>query len=174
MKNIVILISVLLISIFNIDAQKINTDESIVNFKAGKMKLRSVKGTFAGMKGNIAFDKDNIKESSFNVCIDAASVTTKSEKRDKHLRTEDFFFVEKYPTICIQSTKIINKGDGYILMGNLTIRNVTNSVAIPFSFKDNTFIGEFSLNRFDYEVGKEIGTFLVSEDIDIEIICKIK
>jgi len=62
------------------------------------MKIRTVKGSFAGMKGEIRFDEKDLANSSFKVNIDAATVNTENEKRDDHLRNEDFFDVEVYRT----------------------------------------------------------------------------
>ena len=71
---------------------KIDAEKSVVNFKATALMVNSVHGTIKGMNGEINFDENNLAESSFNVCIDPATINTEIQKRDDHLKSEDFFF----------------------------------------------------------------------------------
>ena len=153
--------------------QTINDTKSNVTFSIGNMKFKTVEGTFSGMKGDVDFDKNNLKSSSFDVTIDVATVNTDNEKRDAHLRNEDFFEVEKYPTIRFNSTAVVkSKKEGYyIAKGKLTIKNTTKDVKIPFTYKDKVFKGTLKINRFDYAVCVDISTFMVSEEATINITC---
>ena len=169
MKYSIIILSILCFQ--NLDAQTIITEKSTANFSIKNLAINTVKGNFGGMKGEINFDKENLSESSFDVCIDANSINTGNNKRDEHLRKEDFFDVEKYPTICFSSTNIVNTKMGYTARGNLTLHGVTKEVAIPFIIKGSTFIGNIEILRKDFGVGADYGGFTVGKTVKIEIVC---
>ncbi len=172
MKFINSLLTLLFIlSLQNIEAQTILTEKSTVNFSIKNLAINTVKGSFGGMKGEINFDRENLSDASFNVCIDANSINTGITKRDEHLRKEDFFDVEKYPTICFTSTNIINSKMGYTARGNLTLHGVTKEVTIPFTIKGSTFVGNIEILRKDFGVGANYGGFTVGKTVKIEIIC---
>ncbi len=152
-------------------AQIINNDKSVVNFKVKNMKIKTVKGTFTGMKGTVNFSPSNIASSNFDVCIDASTVNTKNEKRDNHLRNADFFDTDKYPTICFKSKSITNNADTYLVKGTLTMHGISKEVEIPFTFSNNILKGNLTLQRLDYQIGESTGEFMVGNNIEIEIIC---
>lgn len=152
----------------------IDAEASEVEFEVDNFKILEVDGNFSGLKGTLRFDSVEIDNSSFIVCVDAASVLTGNEKRDAHLRTADFFDVEKYPRICFTSSSFSRTSEGYLVKGTLSIRDTGKEVEIPFTFKNKVFEGEFEINRLDFGVGKEISTFKVGEEIEISIKCKVK
>ncbi len=156
-----------------LNAQQIDTENSKVTFAVRNMKIRTVKGTFTGMKGKINFDENNLSNSKFSICIDTKTINTKSKKRDKHLKNKDFFEVEKYPTICFVSETIEKNKGNYLVKGKLTMHGITKTITIPLNYKDNVFLGEFELDRRDYEIGAK-GGFMVGKTIKISIHCKLK
>ncbi|HLV14132.1 MAG TPA: YceI family protein [Xanthomarina sp.] len=165
-------ISTLGLSLFQ--NQPIDTSASEVNFKISNFGLNTVKGSFKNMHGTFNFNPKDIENSNFDICIEAATINTGNKKRDKDLRSEDFFEVEKYPNICFKSTTV-EKFDGkYITKGNLTVHGVTKVVEIPFEMTNNTFTGYFEIERLDYNVGKDTGTFMVGNTVKITIRCVIK
>jgi polyisoprenoid-binding protein YceI len=139
----------------------IDAEASEVEFEVDNFRLLEVDGTLSGLQGTLRFDTVEIENSNFIVCVDAATVNTGNEKRDDHLRSADFFDVEKYPKICFTSSSFGRTAEGYVVKGILSIRDVGKEVEIPFTFKDKVFEGEFEINRFDFGVGKEISTFKV-------------
>lgn len=155
-------------------AQSIDTQNSKVSFEVGNMKINKVQGTFQGMTGEVFFDSADLSTAHFEVCIDAASVNTGNEKRDDHLRDEDFFDVKKFPTICIRANSIVEKSEGFLLAGELTMHGVTKNIEIPFTFVSNTFQGTFEVSRFDYSIGEGTSKFMVSENVEISIVCLVK
>lgn len=150
-------------------ASTFDHEKSKVTFSVRNMKVRTVEGSFSGIKGNVKFDPSNLSTSSFNVCIDASSVDTGSKKRDEHLLKEDFFDVEKYPAICFESNSIIKTKDGYIAIGVLTILDETKKIEIPFTADGNSLNGKITLNRLDYGLGKDTNNFMVSNEVIITI-----
>lgn len=164
---------VALLFVATLGKQEIKTADSGVTFEVGNMKINTVEGSFKGMKGEVNFDPNDLKNSSFEVTIDAATVDTDNGKRDEHLKNEDFFEVEKYPTIQFKSDAVVrSKKEGYhIAKGKLTMHGVTKAVKIPFTYKNGIFEGTLKINRFDYKVGAEYGTFTISEEVSVKIKC---
>lgn len=171
MKNVFILLSLLGFPGLNY-AQTINTTASKVSFEISNMGLNTVEGSFGGMKGTIVFNPNDLSNSRFEVCIDAATVNTGNSKRDKHLKTEDFFEVEKYPTICFQSTSIVKTSEGFKTVGELDMHGLVKAVEILFTFSNNTFSGTLELRRRDYGIGPS-GGFMVGKTVNLRILCAI-
>ena len=160
MKKTVIFISAailcLAVTAFTIQAiinWKIDNANAMVKFTAG-----GTKGFFTGVKGDISFDKDDLASSFFNCSIDVGTVNTGNVNKDNHIRTADFFYATKFPVITFRSFKVEKDKDGFIALGNRTIKDSTKQISIPFKFEDNqekgVFKGEFTIDRNDYGVGK--------------------
>jgi polyisoprenoid-binding protein YceI len=94
--------------------------------------LGSVDGAFEKYQGEIQYDPETPAKSSVSLTIDAASIDTGIAGRDEHLRSADFFDVQKFPTITFQSTEVLSEGDRYVLVGPLTMHGITKVVRIPF------------------------------------------
>ena len=155
-------------------AQEIDTENSRVEFEITKLGMLNVEGVIKGMQGTVDFDPAVPENAKFNVCIKAATVKTGIDKRDEHLRTEDFFYVDKYPEICVNSLSVSRTESGYVTKAELTILDVTREVEIPFIYENNTLKGSFTLNRFDYGLGEDTGTVMAGSEVDITIISKLK
>jgi polyisoprenoid-binding protein YceI len=95
------------------------------------MGLVNVKGSFDKFQGVVQLDEKNLSKSSVKVTIESASINTGVEKRDEHLRTDDFFDCPKYPTITFVSKKVTPTGKGKLkVMGDLTMLGVTREVVL--------------------------------------------
>ena len=160
-----------LISCLNSFGQTINTNSSVVTFSVSNLAINKVKGSFSGMTGTANILPNDLSASKISVCIDANSIDTGNEKRDTHLRTEDFFEVEKYPEICFESSSIDKTSEGYNAKGSLSMHGVSKTVVIPFVFENNQIDGNFEVNRLDYNVGEGTGSFMVGKEIQIQIVC---
>ena len=109
----------------------IDPEHSSIQFKVSHLGLVEVKGIFRKYQGTVTLDEKDIAKSSVNVTIEAASVDTGVEKRDEHLRTDDFFEVAKHPTITFVSKKVTPAGKGKLkVSGDLTICGVTKEVVL--------------------------------------------
>jgi polyisoprenoid-binding protein YceI len=143
-----------------------------------------VRGRFSDFTGSLKYDDAAPENSSVSVTIQAASVDTNEQQRDGHLRSADFFEVEKHPTITFNSKKMIKKGsDSYDVIGDLTIRGVTKEITLPVTHlgaaKDpwgNQRLGfeaEQTVNRKDFglmwNAALETGGFLVGDDVKIAL-----
>lgn len=134
--------------------------------EASKVKFQiknfgiTVTGYLSSLKGAISLDANNVPQ-AFDVTCDVKSIDTDNERRDNHLRSEDYFESDKFPVIRIKSKRIqpTNTPGNYYLFAYLTIKDVTQEIQFPFSvaLKDGgkLFTGEFTINRLDYHVGGE-------------------
>jgi polyisoprenoid-binding protein YceI len=159
MKSIKILFAALLISSLSFAQTYTATDEgSSVHFTIKNFGIK-VGGDFTGLKGSIIFNPKALVSSSMNVSVDAKTIDTDNGSRDKHLRKEEYFSVEKFPLLTFVSTKITESSIAgrFFVIGNLTIKGVTKSVQFGFSAtpssKGYMFSGEFEINRRDFGVG---------------------
>jgi polyisoprenoid-binding protein YceI len=171
-------IPVLAAEVHNIDA-----GHSEVSFQVRHL-VTQVRGNFNDYEGTINLDPANLEKSSVDFRIKAASIDTNNADRDKHLRGEDFFFVEKYPEITFNS-KSIKKADQdtYDVTGTLTMRGVSKEVTLPVTYlgavKDPWgnqkagFATEVTLNRKDYGINwnaaLDNGGFVLSDEVKVAI-----
>ena len=110
---------------------QLDPSHSEVGFSVKHLMISTVRGRFSGVKGSIFLDSADVTRSSAEVEIDARTIDTREEKRDGHLRSPDFFDVEKYPTISFRSRRIESLGgERYRVTGDLTIRDVTREVVL--------------------------------------------
>lgn len=162
---------------------KVDQPHSSAEFKVRYM-MGNVGGRFGDIDGTISINRQNPAASQVEFTIDAASIDTGNEKRDKHLRSADFFEVEKYPQITFRSTKIAAAGkDAYNVTGNLTMHGVTTQVTLPVTFlgfardpwgnERAGFKTDTTLNRKDYGINwnkaLDQGGYLLADEVKIAI-----
>jgi polyisoprenoid-binding protein YceI len=162
----------------------IDTSHSGVHFTVRHMVIAKVHGRFNQWSGVITLDDQNLAASSVSVDIDAASITTSEDKRDGHLRSPDFFDVEKFPKITFRSTKIDAKGSSDLkVTGDVSIHGVTKPVTLaveklgqakdPWGVERIVFSGTTSIDRKDFGLqwnqALEAGGFLVGDRIDVTL-----
>ena len=161
---------------------------SFIGFKITHMGLIDVPGFFRDFTGTVSYNADDVTKSSVAFTAKVTSVDTGVVPRDNHLRTADFFEVEKYPEMTFKSTKVEKAGDGWKVTGDLTIKDVTKSVEIPFNITG--FIpggersgprmgitGETTINRRDFNVnygGNVPGTDIPSLADNVRVVLQIE
>lgn len=187
MKLIKITAAVLFAFAISLSAQtKWNFDVSHTNvgFEVDHMLITTVEGEFNEYEGTVTTNGEDFKDAKINFTIDVSSINTDNEKRDNHLKSDDFFNAEKFPNITFKG-KSMEKvaGDDWKLVGDLTIRDVTKEVELNVDFKGlvqgpwgNTRVGfDISgvINRFDYNLKwskvLEAGGLVVGEDVTFNI-----
>lgn len=142
----------------------IDPDHSSAVFSIRHMMIAYIRGQFSKMKGTITFDPPDIANSSIELSIDASSVYTGTQKRDDHLKSPDFFDIDKYPTITFTSLRTHLGDDNKAkVTGNLTIHGITRQVALSVEisgpvqdpFGDGLSMGfttSIIINREDYGI----------------------
>jgi len=176
LKLLLITASMLAVLLFT-DIWKADTENAKVSFKING-PFGTVNGNFTGLQTVIQFDENNLSGSSLTASIDAKTVSTGVGLRNKHLREEQQWFnTDKYPRISFHSKKIEKSTNGFTAFGELTIKEVSKTVEIPFTFslKDNTglFKGAFTIKREDYKLGNS-GGGSVGSDVTITLEIPVK
>ena len=167
--------------LYNLDGSHTQVGFSVRHF------FSKVPGQFNKFDGKIMLDEKNWANSSVEATIDAASVDTNNEKRDGHLKSADFFEVEKYPTLTFKSTKVTSPSQGKLqVAGDLTIRGVTKPVVLDVDYlgsgavaiQGNSmsragFEARTRVNRKDFGIvwnrNLDQGGTLLGDDVDIVI-----
>ena len=158
---------------------------TVAEFKVKHMMISNVKGQFTAVKGALALNETALTDSHIEASIDAASINTREAQRDAHLKSADFFDVEKFPTLSFKSTRISRVKDGELAVaGDLTIHGVTRNVVFTVEGptapgKDpwgNTRMGlsaTTKINRKDFgltwNAALETGGILVGEEVTITL-----
>ena len=162
----------------------VDPSHSNVEFAVKHLMISTVKGRFGDVKGTVHTDESDPKHALVDIEIGTASIDTRSEQRDAHLRSADFFEVERFPTMRFKSKRVVGETTGkFKLVGDLTIRDVTKEVTLEAEFtgrgKDPWggerigFEAEGKINRKEFGLtwnqALETGGWLVGEDIKLSI-----
>ena len=169
-------------STWNLDAA-----HSLIEFSAKHMMITTVKGRLAELRGALTIDEADPVRSRVEVEIDAASIDTRSEQRDGHLRSPDFLDVAQYPTVSFTSKRVEGagpaEGGSFRVVGDLTIHGTTREVTLDATFEGRgrdpwggervSFSADTKIDRRDFgltwNAALEAGGVLVSNDIKIHI-----
>jgi polyisoprenoid-binding protein YceI len=131
---------------------ELNSFHSRVEFSVPFMKLTSVKGSFEDFSGLLLYDRDRPTRSSVTFVIRSASLHTGNTLRDKHLRSDDFFDVERYPTIVYRSERIEARGsDRYLVRGSLTMHGTTRRVGLPIRVRHRLVSDESGVDYLGFD-----------------------
>ncbi len=160
----------------------VDAAHSRVGFVVRHLMVAKVRGHFSDFAAEISINEDKLL-SSVSATVKADSITTSDESRDAHLRSADFFEVDKYPTLSFQSTKVEENGSDYTLYGDLTIHGVTKPVAFDLEFDGvavdpwgNTkagFTAETEISRkefgLEWNAALETGGVVVGDKVKIQL-----
>ncbi|RLL45153.1 polyisoprenoid-binding protein [Oceanobacillus piezotolerans] len=163
----------------------VDTAHSEIGFVVKHMMISKAKGTFDQFEAVIEADVEDLSNSKIEVTIDTASVNTRNDARDEHLRSADFFDAENHPKMTFVATDIKKKSDkNYDVIGDLSIKDTTKPVTVDVTFEGISkdpmsgdtvagFSGETVINRKDFgltwNAAVETGGVLVAEDVKIQV-----
>ena len=178
MKKIIFL-SVIIFALFSLSFSfyenaknyKVNKTNSIVEFKVDDKLGTPRIGYFDAPRGIIQFDQNDPQNSKFKVSVYVKSLNTNDNIRDKDLLSPNFLDASRFPLMTFDSKKVIKTSDGFKLIGDLKIKDVTKEVTIPFVFSEQNnagfFRSEFKIKRSDFGVGSSTQT--MGNDVDIKL-----
>jgi len=162
----------------------IDTTHSEIGFSVRHMMFAKVRGQFKAWSATFAFDAANPEKSQVSVEVDVASIDTREEKRDGHLRSDDFFAAERFPKMTFVGTQVKRVGEGqFELTGDLTLRDVKHPVTLhveqtgggkdPWGNQRLGFQAKGTLLRSDFGLrwnqALETGGVLVSDKVELEV-----
>lgn len=163
---------------------EIDPSHSSANFSIRHMMIAKVHGGFTKLSGRLRLDRNNPAQSVVEAIIDASTIDTRVPKRDEHLRSADFFDVQKYPTILFKSKSVRQDGDTFQLVGDLTLHGITKEISLKVEGLDsemkdpwgNLKIGASAstkINRKDFglvwNAALETGGVLVGDEVQISL-----
>jgi polyisoprenoid-binding protein YceI len=166
----------------------IDTHHSEIAFKVKHLMVSTIRGTFGSFEGSITTPDDTFDGSTIAFSADASSINTKSEQRDGHLQSADFFDAANFPKLTFASTSVKKTGDMLEVMGDLSMKGVTKPITLQAVFNgiskamDGKRVAGFdvtgSINRQDFgltwNAAVETGGVVVSDAVAIEISIEAK
>lgn len=180
MKNLMSFFAVLLLSISTLAQTqwKVDPAHSSINFNITHSGISIVNGKFLDYNGSMTTYGEALTGAQFDFTVQVKSLDTSVAQRDSHLRTADFFDVEKYPVMTFKSTRMVANGNAnqYLLYGKLTIKNVTKNVVfnITYGGTAKSDKGEkiglqafTTINRFDYNINYDPTATALAKDVTI-------
>jgi polyisoprenoid-binding protein YceI len=163
----------------------IDSIHSTAGFKVRHLMVSNVRGEFSGVAGTVVFDAEDSANSKVEAAIDATTIQTRDDQRNQHLKSADFFDVEKFPKITFTSKKVMPVGDAeWRVVGDLTIHGVTKEVVLDVDgptpeVKDpwgNTKIGATATTKLDrrdfglvFNMALEAGGVMVGDAVAIDL-----
>jgi polyisoprenoid-binding protein YceI len=162
---------------------KIDTAHSDILFKVKHLMITTVTGQFKSFDATLTAEKEDFSDAQISFTADVNSIDTRSEQRDGHLKGDDFFNAEKYPEFKFVSTSFVKTNDGYVLKGDLTIRDVTKTIELkadyngsmvdPWGQKKVGFEAEGVIKRKEFGLSwdavTEAGGVVVSDDVKLQL-----
>lgn len=161
----------------------LDNSHSTIGFSVKHLMVSDTRGEFTDYTGVINFDPADTSRASFDVSIKAASINTRNEDRDTHLRKPDFFDVANHPDITFKSKSLTKDGEDYLLTGELTMRGVTKEINIPVKisgpvksprgFTAIGLAGKATVNRQNFGISwnKQLdqGGYMVGDEVTIDV-----
>lgn len=162
---------------------KIDASHSDILFKVKHLMITTVTGHFKSFDATLSANAEDFSDAEVTFTADINSVETKSEQRDAHLKSDDFFNAEKFPELKFVSTSFSKNGNGYKLIGNLTIRDITKPIELhadyngtmvdPWGQTKVGFEAEGVIKRKEFGLGwdavTEAGGIVVSDDVKLQL-----
>ena len=165
----------------------IDASHSAAEFSAKHMMITTVKGRIADVRGTLTLDEKDLNRSAVEVELGAASIDTRNDQRDGHLRSADFLDVEQFPTITFRSRRVegaaLSEGTTFRLVGDLSIRGVTREIVLDATYEGRgrdpwggervSFSADTRIDRRDFgltwNAALEAGGVLVSNEIKLHL-----
>jgi len=162
----------------------VDPTHSAIEFSVKHMMIAKVKGSFNKFEASILANPSDLTTAEIDFIVDVASIDTRNADRDNHLRSADFFDVEKNPTLTFKSTKIVKTDeDEYDVTGNVTLNGVTQEETFSITFEGQGkdpwgnekagFSGKGKVKRSDYgltyNAALETGGVLIGDQITLTI-----
>jgi polyisoprenoid-binding protein YceI len=154
-------------------AHAVDPAHSEINFTASS-RLLDAHGFFGKWDADVQLDPDAFERSTVRLTIDAASINTRNERRDTHLRSADFFDAANHPTITFVSTSVARTSPTTgVITGDLTMRGVTRQVQVPVTVKfyeggRGRFLGAFAVRRRDYGISYQSRLNPIEDEVAVQ------
>lgn len=175
-----LIVAVMSTSVFAQSSWKVDNAHAKLAFTTVHLGISDVAGLFNEFDATIVASEDDFSDAVFELKVDVASIDTEVEMRDNHLRSADFFEVEKYPEMTYKSTSIKKAGtDRYTLTGDLTLHGVTKPVTMELWYRGTIENGPSkaitsgfqvtgTIKRSDFNIGSKFPFGMISDEVAIK------
>lgn len=169
---------------------EIDDTHTAAKFKIRHLMVSNVYGQITGAKGNLEMDDKDPSKTKGSITLDVATINTNNEKRDAHLKGEDFFEVSKFPTMTYQITKVSKVKNGkYKMEGDLTVKGITKPVTLkeveitptvkdPWGGTRRGLAGTTTINRKDFGLtwnkAMDGGGVVIGDTVEVEVAAELK
>ena len=161
----------------------IDPSHSTAEFTVRHLMITNVRGRFGKLEGTVNYDPEKPEATTIEATIDATSIDTRDEKRDAHLKSADFFDVEKNPTLTFKSKRVTKTGDGFAAVGDLTMHGITKEITLDVIIQGtdtdpwgNTragleIVGKLLRSDFDMKFNQALGSgnMLVGDKVGLAL-----
>lgn len=175
MRKTIFLLSLILLFISSSVFATLFLDWNLTEDYTVKFSTQKAEGTLKGLKGSVIFDPAAPESARFDVTVEVATISTGNKTKDKHAKNKGWFHADAHPTIRFVSEEVVATGNKYLASGQLTIKGITKSVAIPFTFSPNDagglFEGTLMVKRADYDLN---GPFLFGGLVGDEVLVSLR
>lgn len=163
-----------------INVYKANPDQSNAYFQLKNSIIPDITGEFSCLSGSFTFDSDHLEKSRIEAYIDVKTINTGDSTRDTYFKSEDFFNIQKHPTIKFISSEFKDDGNGTLIVsGELTVKGITKKAVLEVEKPDDTNQKKLGLSastvinrdKFKLELGSimEVGEALIGDDIQFDM-----
>jgi polyisoprenoid-binding protein YceI len=158
----------------------IDKNHTQIEFQIRHAAVSNVRGSISNVTGTVVWDEKDLSKASVNAVMDATTVSTNNDARDKHLKSPDFFNVEKFPTLTFKSTSVTRVNGKLQVIGDLTLAGVTKSVTLdvdgptaPVKGMRGGLVTGFSatgtIKRADFNFGQKYTAPILGDDVKFTI-----
>lgn len=148
-------------------------DWDIADDYAVRFSGNGAEGTFSDLQGTLRFSPAEPAKATMDVSVAVSTISTGNNTKDKHARGEDWFDAAQYPNIRFVSNAITVTDEGYEARGTLTMKGVSKTVTIPFTFAETNqgglFTGKLTVDRQDYNIKGPFLSFMVGDEFEIDL-----
>ncbi|MGN8067581.1 YceI family protein [Mucilaginibacter sp. 22184] len=157
---------------------KTTITKSAISFKIKNMGI-SCTGTFSGLQADVQFKPADLTGSNITATVETATINSDNEMRDTHLKSADYFDIATYPKITLKSVSFKHKsGDNYTGSFNVTIKDKTKLIEVPFTYTEKgnaaVFNGNFKINRRDFGLGSSSMVLADEATVTVNVESSIK
>lgn len=170
-KSIIYIAILLLFTKFNFAQTPLKVVSSAITFSIKNAGL-NVNGSFSGLEADIKFSTAEYKTATIKASVNSSTIKTGIEARDNHLKKAEYFDAANFPKITMESSFFGKEGNRFVGYFKLTIKGITKDITVPFTFENNVFKGNFTIDRRFFKVGGN--SMILGDNVNIDLLIVTK